>query len=118
MGDFKLNNIDTFTRDVDNLYVTKEACNVLSICSPRQTSYSKFERGTGKEPIPTDMKWNQGAMGERFDKKISAKNHSHCRSSMNTVKISQFPLTISNVNEKSFQPTKTRGIFYFANFKI
>ena len=27
-GDFKLNNIDTFTRDVDNLHVTMEACNV------------------------------------------------------------------------------------------
>ena len=83
MGDFKLNNIDTFTRDVDNLYVTKEACNVLSICSPRQTSLHydndkqtfkiEFERGTGKEPIPTDMKWNQGAMGERFDKKFQLK---------------------------------------------
>ena len=32
MGDFKLNNIDTFTRDVENLYViytlAMEACNV------------------------------------------------------------------------------------------
>ena len=28
MGDFKLDNIDTFTRAVDNLYVTMEACNV------------------------------------------------------------------------------------------
>ena len=28
MGDFKLDNIDTFTRVVDNLYVTMEACNV------------------------------------------------------------------------------------------
>ena len=27
-GDFKLDNIDTFTRAVDNLYVTMDACNV------------------------------------------------------------------------------------------
>ena len=27
-GDFKFDNIDTFTRAVDNLYVTIEACNV------------------------------------------------------------------------------------------
>ena len=28
MGDFKLDNFDTFTRAIDNLYVTMEACNV------------------------------------------------------------------------------------------
>ena len=27
-GDFKLDNIDTFTRAVDSLYVTTDACNV------------------------------------------------------------------------------------------
>ena len=27
-GDFKLDKIDTFTRAVDNLYVTMDACNV------------------------------------------------------------------------------------------
>ena len=27
-GDFKLDHIDTFTRAVDNLYVTMDACNV------------------------------------------------------------------------------------------
>ena len=28
MGGFKLDNIDTFTRAVDNLYVTMDACKV------------------------------------------------------------------------------------------
>ena len=28
MGDFKLDNIDTFTRAVDNVYVTTDACKV------------------------------------------------------------------------------------------
>ena len=36
MMDFKLDNIDTFTRAVDNLYVTMEACNVWVSCMARR----------------------------------------------------------------------------------
>ena len=40
MGDFKLDNFDTFTRAVDNLYVTKEACNVTMVSCMAQCMFA------------------------------------------------------------------------------